>query len=73
MHQSLMIAALAPVTRLLDHLQVRWYVVGSVASSIHGVSRTTLDADVVAELRLHHVKPFVETLRTGPGTTSANP
>jgi hypothetical protein len=64
MHQSLIIAALAPVTKLLDNLQVLWYVGGSVASSMHGVSRTTLDADVVAELRFKHVKQFVETLRS---------
>ena len=36
--------------------------VGSVASSAHGIARATLDADLVADLRGSHVEPLVSTL-----------
>jgi hypothetical protein len=45
-----MVDALRPVLHELDRLGVRYYVGGSVASSSHSVGRSTLDADVVAEL-----------------------
>lgn len=64
MYKSLMIAAFDPIAQALTSLRVRWYVGGSVASSIHGVSRTTLDVDVVAELTLDHVKPLMATLQS---------
>lgn len=47
---SELVQALQPVIDELDRLGVRHYVGGSVASSIHGAARSTLDADVVAEL-----------------------
>lgn len=47
---SELVQALRPVVDELDRLRVRHYVGGSVASSIHGVGRSTLDVDVVAEL-----------------------
>lgn len=45
-----MVDALRPVMYELDRLGVRYYIGGSVASSSHGVGRSTLDVDVVAEL-----------------------
>jgi hypothetical protein len=36
---------------------------GSLASSLYGVARTTLDADLVADLRLAHVPRLVSALR----------
>jgi hypothetical protein len=45
-----LVDALRPVLHELDRLGVRYYVGGSVASSSHGAGRSTLDADVVAEL-----------------------
>ena len=52
-----------PVVEALDALGVRCYVGGSVASSIHGVPRASIDADVVAELRPDHVAPLAARLR----------
>ncbi len=43
-------------------LGVRWHIGGSVASSILGVPRTTVDLDVVADLRGPHIKPLVAGL-----------
>ena len=40
--------ALAPVLRALRDLGIRHFVGGSIASSAHGVARSSVDADVVA-------------------------
>jgi hypothetical protein len=47
------------VTRPLDELGVPYVVGGSLASSLHGIPRTTQAADLVADLRPTHVQPFV--------------
>lgn len=58
-----LLAALAPVLRVLRDLGVRHFVGGSIASSAHGVARASVDADVVAELVPAHVGPFADALR----------
>jgi hypothetical protein len=58
---ELYLAAL-PVTSCLNDLRVRYYVTGSLASSTHGVARASLDVDVVADLDLEHVDPFIRCL-----------
>ena len=52
----------ADVGRHLDALGVRWLVGGSIASSILGVPRATLDIDLVADLRGQHVKALYDAL-----------
>lgn len=47
-HKPLEVLAL--VARPLDLLGIRWLVGGSVASSLHGVPRSTLDVDLVVEI-----------------------
>jgi hypothetical protein len=49
-------------TRVLDRLGVRYVVGGSIASSIHGHTRSTQDVDVVADLQTGHVLPLVSAL-----------
>jgi hypothetical protein len=48
--QRELVLALRPVVELLDRLGVPYCVGGSVASSLHGVSRSTLDVDLSARL-----------------------
>jgi len=43
------------LARVLERLGIRYCVGGSVASSVYGEVRTTLDVDVVAELGRQHV------------------
>jgi hypothetical protein len=50
---------------VLRRLGVRHYVGGSIASSAHGVPRSSIDADVVAELGPADAAPFVAALRDG--------
>lgn len=45
--------------RILERLGVRYCVGGSVASSVYGEVRTTLDVDIVAELGRQHVDALV--------------
>jgi len=45
-----LIQALRPVLAELDRLGVRYCVGGSIASSVHGAARSTLDVDLSAEL-----------------------
>ena len=57
-----LVAALLPVIETLDSLAVRYYVGGSIASSLHGVPRASIDADVIAELGAGHVAPLAARL-----------
>jgi hypothetical protein len=50
------------VTGILERLGVRYAIGGSLASSLHGVFRASVDADIVADLRLEHVEPFARAL-----------
>jgi hypothetical protein len=56
-------AALDPVADAFEALGVDYRVGGSVASSALGVARTTLDIDLVADLRAVHVAPLVPARR----------
>lgn len=57
-----LVAALRPVVDALDTLGVTYYLTGSVASSAHGVARTSIDADIVAALGPEHVERLIERL-----------
>jgi hypothetical protein len=52
----------ARVALLLERLHVRYAVVGSLASSLHGIPRSTQDADVVAALEERHLTPLLQGL-----------
>lgn len=54
-----LLAALAPVTAAFQRLGVQHYVGGSVASTIHGAIRSTMDVDLVCELRADQIEPFL--------------
>jgi hypothetical protein len=52
----------ARVTVVLEKLQVRYLIGGSLASTLHGMVRTTQDSDIVAEMRPEHIAEFVREL-----------
>jgi hypothetical protein len=56
------IAVTLQVVDVLEQLGVPYVIGGSFASSLHGVVRTTLDADLVADVQSHHVEPLVAAL-----------
>jgi hypothetical protein len=50
------------VTQTLERIGVPYAVGGSLASSLHGVMRSTLDVDIVADMRQEHIQPLVAAL-----------
>ncbi len=56
------IAVTMAVADALDALGVPYAISGSFASALHGVMRATMDADLVADLRLEHVEPLAQAL-----------
>ncbi len=51
------------LARVFERLGVRYCIGGSVASSVYGEVRTTLDVDIAADLRPEHVDSLVEATR----------
>ena len=54
-----LLAALAPVAAAFGRLGVWHYVGGSVASTVHGAIRSTMDVDLVCDLRADQIETFV--------------
>ena len=59
------VGATLMVVRALEALGVPYLIGGSMASAVYGVPRSTLDADIIAALRLEHVAPLVQGLGAG--------
>jgi hypothetical protein len=51
------------VTGVFEKLGVPYLISGSLASTLYGMVRNTQDADIVAEMRLEHLQPFVSALQ----------
>ena len=62
MNASDLTGALTLVLEAFDRLGVRHFIGGSVASSVHGIARASLDVDLVAELEPIHARPLVAAL-----------
>jgi len=60
---STLAEAFARLLAVLDRLEVPYEVGGSVASSAHGIPRTTLDVDIVVDLKPERIDSFVAELR----------
>jgi hypothetical protein len=51
------------VTQVLEKLNIPYLIGGSLASTLYGMVRTTQDSDIVAEMQLEHLQPFVSALQ----------
>jgi hypothetical protein len=58
------LTAISPIIEVLEQLGVSYHIGDSVASSVYGILRATIDADLVADLRLENVRPLVMQLKT---------
>ena len=56
------VALAVRVGAILDHIQVRYTIGGSIAASFAGEPRSTLDIDVVVALKHSHIEPLVAAL-----------
>lgn len=50
------------VTQTLDELGVPYLIGGSLASALYGEPRATMDADIIADLKIQNVEPIVRAL-----------
>ena len=55
-------AAFRRLIGVLDSLRIPFFVGGSVASSTHGVARATMDVDLIAGVKPHHIARLVADL-----------
>jgi len=58
-----LLQALRPVVNALNRLGVRYCIGGSVASSLHGAARSTLDVDLAAELNERTARELARDLQ----------
>src|SRR5258707_5286408 len=59
---TLIVRTLTQVVEAMEQLAIPYHIGGSVASSLYGEFRPTQDVDIVADLRLAHVRSFVKLL-----------
>lgn len=52
------------VTGVLEELSISYVIGGSIASVLQGMPRSTVDADIVAELPFDQIGPFVHALES---------
>ena len=50
------------VAQTLEQIGIPYAVGGSLASSLHGVMRSTLDVDIVADMKMEHIPPLIAAL-----------
>ena len=56
------IAVTVLVTQVFEKLNIPYLIGGSLASTIYGIVRTTQDVDIIADMHLEHVRPFITSL-----------
>lgn len=56
------LAATKPVAEAFEKLGILYYIGGSVASSTYGIPRSTMDVDMISDLKQQHVRSFVKML-----------
>lgn len=56
------IAVTLQVAEILERLGVPYLIGGSVASTTHGIMRSTVDVDLLADLRPEHIPPLAAAL-----------
>ena len=54
--------AVQPVIQAFEKLSIPYYIGGSIASSLYGMARATLDVDIVADLKVDHIAPLKQFL-----------
>jgi len=50
-----LIRALVPIILVFEEFSVPYYIGGSLASSVYGIARATIDVDLVARIAAHHI------------------
>jgi hypothetical protein len=51
-----LIRALSPIIAVFEESRIPYYIGGSLASSVYGIARATIDVDLVARIEIHHIE-----------------
>jgi hypothetical protein len=62
MNDTEILTAVTPVINTFEKLGIVYYIGGSIASSVYGLARATMDVDIVSNLTNSKVKKFVKLL-----------
>jgi hypothetical protein len=60
---DLPLSVLSQVTGILEQQNISYVLVGSFASSIHGMYRSTADIDILADIHTDQIRPLFEVLQ----------
>lgn len=60
---ELPLSVLSLIATTLERHGIRYVLVGSFASSIHGMYRSTADIDILADIKIDQVRPLFEALQ----------
>jgi hypothetical protein len=60
---DLPLSVLSQVTTSLEQQRITYALVGSFASSLHGMYRSTADIDILADIKTEQVRPLLEALQ----------
>lgn len=60
---ELQVSVLSQIATAVDQLGIPYVLVGSFASSIHGMYRATADIDILADIKTEQVRPLFEALQ----------
>ncbi|MFM8325030.1 MAG: hypothetical protein ACKN9U_09225 [Pirellulaceae bacterium] len=60
-----LIDALEPVVQVFRDLGIQHFIGGSIASSFHGATRSTMDVDLVCDMKESQVAPFLSRFTEG--------
>jgi hypothetical protein len=58
------LVTIIPLVEALEDLEVPYHIGRSVASSLYGLPRLTIDVDIIADVLQGHVRPLVTRLQT---------
>lgn len=50
-----LLRAVILIVKVFDEPSIPYYIGGSIASSVYGMARATIDVDIVAEIEMHHI------------------
>ena len=54
--------AVQPVIQAFEKMSIPYYIGGSIASSVYGMARATMDVDVIADLKVTHIPRLKQIL-----------
>ena len=57
-----LLRAVKPIVQGFDELAIPYYIGGSIASSVYGMARSTIDVDLVADIESRHVMALMDRL-----------